>query len=94
MSKFTKGKWEYDDAHGCIHHDGRLIAEVAGGGGANYRHAAGQANARLIAAAPEMYELLRLAAQSLRHHSDNDYKIAYSINELLARIDGKETDNE
>ncbi len=36
MSKFTAGKWQYDNAYGCIHHNGKLIAEVAGAGGANY----------------------------------------------------------
>ena len=88
MSEFTKGKWEYDDAHGCIHHDGRLIAEVAGGGGANYRHAAGQANARLIAAAPEMYELLRKCAEDLEFVGL--LSLSNECSNLLARIDGQE----
>ena len=49
-----------------------------------------EADERLIAAAPEMYELLEMAAQSLRHHSDNDGIIAYRIEQLLIRIDVEE----
>ena len=58
MSDFTKGKWEIA-ADGCIEiysENGLIIkgiAEVA-----EYDTAEGKANARLIAAAPEMYELL------------------------------------
>jgi hypothetical protein len=86
MSEFTKGTWEYDRVSGCVHHNGRLIAEVAGGGGANYCHSRGEANARLIAAAPDMYELLKVwvnvqAQPTLR----NTQKMAQ---ELLARING------
>ena len=88
MSGFTKGKWVYDKHYGCIHHDGKLIAEVAGAGGSNYRHAQGEANARLIAAAPEMYELLKVWTQiqaqpALMIAQENARK-------LLASIDGKE----
>ena len=33
MSNLTQVKWIYDTASGCIHADGKLIAEVAGASG-------------------------------------------------------------
>ena len=85
--KIPQEKWIYDIVSGCIHEDGKLIAEVAGAGGSNYRHARGEANARLIAFAPEMYELL------MNFDVDPAEQIAWLIrrHSLLARIDGKET---
>ena len=93
MSKFTRGTWHYFSPNGCIHCDGKLIAEVAGAGGPNYRHARGEANARLIAAAPEMYELLK---EELIPTSDYGGTLSFSreakLRELFARIDGKENE--
>ena len=99
MPEFTKGKWVWDEDTGYINskrgNEEFIVAYVTSAAN-NFDNGCSpklvaelETNARLIAAAPEMYELLRLAAQSLRHHSDYDYKIAYSINELLARIDGE-----
>ena len=88
--KNTQEKWTYDPASGCIHDDGKLIAEVAGAGGSNYRHARGEGNARLIAAAPEMYELLK------DYNADPAEQMAWLISRhnLLARIDGKDANHE
>ena len=85
--KNAQWKWTYDPTNGIVHDDGKLIAEVAGAGGSNYRHARGEANARLIAFAPEMYELL------MNFDVDPAEQIAWLIrrHSLLARIDGKET---
>ena len=88
MSNFTRGKWEYDKKYGCIHHDGQLIAEVSGAGGSNYHHANGEANARLIVAAPEMYTLLLECADEL--HAIGLPTLSRECYELLERIDGKE----
>ena len=88
MSKFTAGKWTYDTPSGCVHCEGKLIADVAGAGGANYQHDKGQANARLIASAPVMYELLKvwvnLQAQPPLMEARK------RAQELLAHIDGEE----
>ena len=92
MSKFTRGTWHYFHPNGCIHCDGKLIAEVTGAGGPkSYRHAQGEANARLIAAAPEMYETLELCAKVLYGH--NEFAVAQKVHNLLARIDGEKIDN-
>ena len=95
MSEFTQGKWTYDPINGIVHDDGKLIAEVAGAGGSNYRHARGEANARLIAFAPEMYELLK---EELIPTSDYGGILSFSredkLKKLFARIDGKEDEND
>ena len=94
MSNFTQVKWTYDPTNGIVHDDGKLIAEVAGAGGSNYRHARGEGNARLIAAAPEMYELLRVFADEPSEAEGRIYELCLAWHEarkLLARIDGKET---
>ena len=88
MSKFTPGKWwiappifDGDAIFAPAQEKGRRNEVVAIG-------ILNKADARLIVAAPNMYELLRMAMWSLRHHSDNDGIIAYRIGELLACIDG------
>ncbi|MBQ3446864.1 MAG: hypothetical protein IJG37_04385 [Synergistaceae bacterium] len=81
MSKFTQGKWTaemiYGD-HPIVTADGRMVADCFNN----------EANARLIASAPEMYELLKVWTQiqaqpTLRNAQE-------TARELLARIDGKE----
>ena len=89
MSKFTAGKWTYDTPSGCVHCEGKLIADVAGAGGTNYRHAKGEANARLITAAPEMYRLLKSVAN---YKPDFVWDVVFHAQELLARIDGEEAE--
>ena len=89
--KNTQWKWTYDTASGCIHEDGKLIAEVAGAGGSNYSHARGEANARLIAAAPEMYELVMQFAFG---SCDDCMRILDESRKVLDRIDGKEKEND
>ena len=93
MSKFTKGKWGYHDKLGLIltyDERGYVIATVRNAGGESVFGASpeGQANARLIAAAPEMYEELIFAMAALRDGDVCDKKRADKIEELLARIDG------
>jgi hypothetical protein len=61
MSKFTKGKWEYYKPLGVICTETRGIAQVyeAGHDKKYYQWTAeGEANARLISHAPEMYGYL------------------------------------
>ena len=96
MSNFTKGKWGYHDKLGLIltyDERGYVIATVREAGGESVFGTSpeGQANARLIAAAPEMYELLYEALQELKGYDPigNGISTIYpDIEELLARIDG------
>lgn len=97
MSEFTKGKWtafygedfhgiraaHTDDEQGHDYGNGQIIAHVV-----RWNDGHSWANARLIAAAPEMYELLKVWVQvqaqpTLRNAKDTAQK-------LLTRIDGKE----
>ena len=90
MTEFTKGKWVYDEPFGVIfsYETCAVIANVqgAGTGSCFCSTQEGQANARLIAAAPEMYELLKVWVQvqaqpTLRNAQDK-------ARELIERIDG------
>ena len=94
MSKFTKGEWSCDQ----LPHDKNdrsipittpmaFIAKVL------LRHDVSEmeANARLIAAAPEMYKLLTAVAN---YKPDIIWDVVSHAKELLLRIDGKEAANE
>lgn len=100
MSKFTKGKWTADDMGEYIfaHEFNMMICQMRGWA---YLKAQGlsddeaidvqKANARLIAAAPDMFELLYEALQELKGYDPigNGISTIYpDIEELLARIDG------
>ena len=98
MSNFTKGKWEVE--HGAF--DPEIICEneylafIY-----NLEHLEEtEANARLIAAAPEMYNLLKSIASidilksyvETTQHNGKIYignSVFQDINTLLERIDGK-----
>lgn len=81
MSEFTQGKWEVDFIYGdhpIVTANDRIVADCFNN----------EANARLIAATPDMYELLKVWVQvqaqpTLRNAKDK-------ARELLERIDGKE----
>ena len=84
MSKFTSGKWfedgdcvfTFDD----VDNHSFMIADV---NGENRKEL--EANARLIAAAPEMYELLRKCAEDLEFVGL--LSLSNECSNLLARID-------
>ena len=88
MSEFTKGKWVYDEPFGVIfsYETYAVIANVqgAGTGSCFCSTQEGQANARLIAAAPEMYELMKECMKKI-HSFDDTYR---RIEALLNEIDG------
>ena len=101
MSKFTKGKWTADDMGEYVFAHGfdMMICQIRGWA---YLNAQGlspdeaidvqKANARLIAAAPEMYELLKVCAKT---ETPGNYIPAFldlkdKARELLARIDVEE----
>lgn len=98
MSKFTEGKWEYDEPLGVVYSDetNMVIANVhgAGTGSCFCLTPEGQANARLIVAAPEMYgelyETLQLLLGKSSYEGDEFFRQAMSIKELMTRIDGEE----
>lgn len=99
MSKFTKGKWK-NYINKCVYvldkknKFPRFIVDSVHG---NTEEEA-QANARLIAAAPEMYQLLDDIAEYIEatQKLQKDYlateffDYAIRAKELLARIDGEE----
>ena len=83
MSNITPGKWEADALYGdhfAVFANSHVIADCFGNEG----------NARLIAAAPEMYELLK------DYNADPAEQMAWLISRhnLLARIDGKDANHE
>ena len=89
MPKFTSGKWKVEMVYGdypIVTADGRIVADCFNN----------EANARLIAAAPEMYvelyEALQLCAGHSSYDGDDFSEQAKSIRELLARMDGEEAD--
>ncbi len=96
MSEFTQGKWNVIQGAGLDELD--VISEDKRGicylfGYSVYRWNEQRANARLIAAAPEMYERLKLIARLISRQAQGqlrdpiDPAIADSIYELLAEID-------
>ena len=108
MSNFTPGKWEADEEGEYefmqTPFNKEMIAQMRGwsyltGKGRGELHLSSEeaievqkANARLIAAAPDMYELLKRSAGDLGFacllRLSNEYK------DLFARIDGEETEHE
>ena len=101
MSKFTEGKWTADDYGEYVfaHGNDMMICQMRGwaylkGKGLSGEEAieVQEANARLIAAAPEMYEMLKTC-------SDHFHHIGFSpmgdmCDEIIARIDGQEQEGE
>ena len=99
MSKFTQGEWEWDKEN-CL-----VFTTMYSEDGSSERYYVAdfemdyaisreerEANARLIAAAPEMYELLKSLVNTLLAHSYSSYSQdkVIRIANLLARIDGEE----
>ena len=85
MSKFTSGKWDYlqsglgdDEQWYLVGSPERAVGFI--------RH---EEDAKLIAAAPEMYRLLESIVSLLSVHSYSQGE-AVKIHQLLARIDGEE----
>ena len=82
MSKFTKGTWEFDTELCFVKNKkGDEIAELFWDKDDGDKEERLQANGRLIAAAPEMYGLLREEIVSFERER--------KIKELLAWIDGE-----
>ena len=95
---FTKGDWKYAEKSGLIFADGKGIAKVYDAGRLMRDYTTeGASNARLIAHAPQMFELLKQAGKELRLLGVEAHEIADRIDKLLADITrtsdpGKETE--
>ena len=101
MSKFTKGEWEYSDDTSVKIPETLYFSPIRNWFRVfNRKKKIGialvpeEANARFIAAAPEMYELLRDLAKELRAYGDEVIEDLYGLmvaaEELTARIDGED----
>ncbi len=91
MSKFTKGTWmPSNDGLSVLVRDreGRRICEFIECFMWHEDEAEDKANICLIAAAPEMYRLLKAFAECL--HEDGMFGLMEDAQELIARIDGEE----
>ena len=91
MPKFTPGEWEAEkiyDASWVVFAKDLPVAECN----------SNEANARLIAAAPEMYRYLRLMVSYVNDIVDDPEDIRVrpieEVYALLARIDGKEDNHD
>ncbi len=74
MSAHTPGPWHYDNTWGLIKHGGAEIAAL---------HSGNIANARLIAAAPDMLAAL----QRLTHPAADEEDLEHAL-EVIARATG------
>ena len=97
MIEFTKGKWEVVHGAGIDEFDviskdvplHNCICVLFGYPTSRWDEQ--KANARLIAAAPEMYKLLQSV---LKYKPDFVWDVVFNAQELLARIDGEEASHE
>lgn len=80
--KFTKGPWFYEEATGEIYSDNyaEIICDMLPTGDEEF-----DANAALVAVAPEMYELL----QKLRAHYNFSEYCENEVDALLAKARGE-----
>lgn len=67
MSGHTPGPWRFDAEYGRVEADGRRVCDMPSAGLSLYPEEY-EANARLIAAAPEMLEALREAEDLVGFH--------------------------
>lgn len=99
MSKHAPGPWKVtSESHNPLIEceDGYVIAQIKGVSlsveGFDY-----EANARLIAAAPKMYELLEMAKIMFRDgtfNTPNGTEWAIDVRDLIREIDGQEGSHE
>lgn len=88
MANFTQEKWQLDEDAGIVHTDDKGIAQVFYGGKGKYSTEEGNANARLIQAAPTMYAFIYKQAKDFADIGLNLF--AQEFFDFLSSIDGKE----
>ena len=92
MTAFSKGEW-YIDSMGVLHLGDAFDRNIAVFISSEATKKSNDENARLIVAAPEMYDKLYDALQLMEGKSSYEGDVfdlqAKSIRELLNRIDGK-----
>jgi len=95
MSKHAPGPWKVTSGlygPNIESKDGYVLAFIINGEGSDYK-----ANARLIAAAPKMYELLAEARKIVRDgkfDSPKGTEWAIDVRDLIREIDGQEDSHE
>ena len=87
MSKFTQGKWCIDRFEDIVDEHGGYIAQLHER--FDNTDEEKQANSRLIAAAPPMYEMMKNLVNVLAVHAYTEGE-AVKISQLLTRIDSTE----
>lgn len=99
MTNFTKGKWVFFEQLGevaAVHEDAEYIhtclTPITGQLLRRDCREEMMANGRLIAAAPEMYNLLKRFAEC--RHEDNMFDLMENAQELIACIDNEEAEHE
>ena len=98
----TAGKWKYSTQTGLVYVDGKGIAKVYGAGRDRMSYSdEGESNARLIVAAPEMYDMLERVHKILNVSTAeeivdavNQGNIIRKIALLLNQIDGEDATHE
>ena len=92
MSKHTKGPWT--GGMECINApDGRLIAEVVFYNEPDrsvMTHEIFVANSNLIAAAPEMFDVLKRLFTSISKDPRTDFRDIETLQKVIAKAEGKE----
>jgi hypothetical protein len=82
-ARFTPGPWQYDGLNYFFDSKNNMIAEIRGCGW----DAPIDANARLIAAAPEMHHLLTLVMLAIHGKLDVE-DLAPNIRKLFVKVEG------
>lgn len=91
MPQHTPGPWSTHmcDDTSIVDRDGRDIAQICG----DYRHPdiwpVTEANARLIAAAPEMLEALKIALAAFKAQDRMDVSAVHVIEEAIDKAEGR-----
>jgi len=86
VAKHTKGPWLYDETYGLIMAGEYEIAACHAGRGTDEK-----ANARLIAAAPELLDALRWTIAALEYHGiDSSTGELDKAKQVLAKAEGSE----
>lgn len=86
-AKFTKGEWKVSSCGMSVNTDGYKVARAHSGSAIPYTQPT-KANAHLIAAAPEMYNLLERLSRLDDEESIGDGNL-WDIRELLSKARGE-----